>query len=132
MALSLRRLTSEAHRRTETAVLATGLFDSRVRYADYLARLLPFYRAIEPRLAELLSPRESPAFEALAIERRQKAPLLARDLARLGRGAPIAPGPSGVVVPTVRTPAAALGAAYVLEGKTLGARFLLEEAPSGR
>lgn len=129
MALSLRRLTSDAHRSAEAAVLATGLFDSRPRYAAYLASLLPFYRAVEPLLVVHLSPAVSPAFDGLAIDQRRKEPLLARDLERIGGTAALDAGRARMAfVPAIRTTPAALGAAYVLEGKTLGARFLLEEA----
>lgn len=123
MALSMKRLTADAHRRAETAVLGTGLFESRARYASYLARLLPFYEALEHELATRLDHDE---FRCLAMHTRRKAPLIARDLLALGSTRTI--DHSTTTLPAIRTTADALGVAYVLEGKTLGARFLLEEA----
>ena len=124
MWLAMKRLTADAHRTAETAVLATNLFDSRAHYAAYLERLLPFYEAIELELVERLDGRRHPELQRLAIQSRRKAPLIAHDLRVLGstcRGA-------RPTLPRVRTTADALGVVYVLEGKTLGARFLLEEA----
>lgn len=129
MALSLKRLTAEPHRRAETAVLATGLFQSRERYVAYLERVHGFYRAIEPRLLELLCERCTPALRGLGMHERRKLPWLERDLAALGRSSRAIRSPSSPPrVPRIATVQAALGVAYVLEGKTLGARFLLEEA----
>ncbi|MBS2020478.1 MAG: biliverdin-producing heme oxygenase [Deltaproteobacteria bacterium] len=65
----------------------------------------------------------------LAIDQRRKEPLLARDLERIGGTAALNAARARMAfVPAIRTTPAALGVAYVLEGKTLGARFLLEEA----
>jgi len=131
MALSMKRLTADAHRRAETAALATRLFESRARYVAYLARLLPFYEAIESELVVRLDARRDPAFQDLAMHSRLKAPLLARDLQALAPCAPLEERPSpplAPVLPTIRSTADALGVAYVLEGKTLGARFLLQQA----
>lgn len=126
MALALRRLTADDHRRAETAALSTRLFESRARYTAYLETLLPFYEAIELGLVARLDPRAHPALEGLAMHARRKAPLLARDLQVLGSS--YAGAREEPALPEIRATADALGVAYVLEGKTLGARFLLREA----
>ncbi len=111
MASAVKQLTSDAHRRAEEAVRAFDPFASRAQYARYLARLHPFYAALEPQVQRWLP---EPA--------RVKLPLLERDLTALG----VAPG-ARMDAPRIRSEAAAFGVAYVLEGKTLGARFLLDE-----
>ena len=78
-----------------------------------MCKLHAFYASIEPRL-----------FPWLRDDARRKVGLVARDLACLGAFASAAP----VAVPRMPTLANALGVGYVLEGKTLGSRFLLEEA----
>lgn len=119
IALTLKRRTAARHREAEAIVLATGLFTSRAAYVRYLARLHGFYAALEPALARFLP----------ELDARRKQPALEADLACLGmdRGA-IAALPRATALPRIVSEAAALGVGYVLEGKTLGARFLLAEA----
>lgn len=95
-------------------------FRSLDRYASYLALLRGFYEAIEPRLFARL---EGVVGDATA--RFAKAAAIEKDLAWLGAGHR---GGVSVRVPWLEGTASALGVAYVLEGKTLGARFLLAEA----
>lgn len=117
--LTLKRRTAARHREAEAVVLATGLFTSREAYVRYLARLYGFYAALEPALARVLP----------EMDVRRKLPALEADLSGLGLDqATLAALPRATSVPRIASEAAALGVGYVLEGKTLGARFLLAEA----
>ncbi len=118
----LRKATGELHREIERV---TGVLDGgRERYVWFIAKQYGFHAALEPRLAEILgSP--PPAALGLDLERRRRAHLYAADLlhfelhpARLPRCA---------ALPSVTSPARALGALYVLEGSTLGGAFLLAQ-----
>jgi heme oxygenase len=122
MALSIKRITAPVHRRAEAAVDAAKPMESREAYARYLARLSGFYAAIEPELAERL------AGVVPDIDRRTKRAAIEADLSFLGVDAAGREGPRPERLPRMDTTASALGVAYVLEGKTLGARFLLEQA----
>lgn len=125
MALSIKRLTAPAHRRAEAAVESARPLTSRDAYARYLARLVPFYSAIEPVLeARLVG--VVPDIAARMNKRRQ----IHADLRFLDRADIIqSPLHSRLPrLPRMASIASALGVAYVLEGKTLGARFLLEQA----
>ena len=121
MALSIKRLTATAHREAEAAVERAAPLSSRAAYAEYLARLHGFYAAVEPRLFELLSDVLPEASE------RRKLHLIEHDLAAVGADAGRA-APPGLSIPRLTCAASAMGVAYVLEGKTLGSRFLLEDA----
>lgn len=88
-------------------------FASRERYAAYLCKMHAFYDAIEP-----------PLFRWLGDDARRKRGRIEDDLRALGGRALGA----DVRVPAMPTLGHALGVGYVLEGKTLGSRFLLEEA----
>lgn len=118
MALSIKRLTAPLHRTAEAVVEAASPMSSRTAYSRYLARLAPFYATIEPVLHGRLSD--------VVPDMRDRAKLarIEADLRFLGA----APDLACDVVPRVTSDAMALGVAYVLEGKTLGARFLLEQA----
>ena len=117
IALSIKRLTAPAHVNAETAVERAAPFASRASYVAYLATLHAFYSAIEPVLF---------ATASLAPERR-KLPRIEADLRLLG-GEPRACAVT--LRPRIASRAQAYGVGYVLEGKTLGSRFLLEEARS--
>lgn len=123
MALSIKRLTAPAHRLAEAAVESVGPMTSRDAYARYLARLVPFYAAIEPVLQERL------CGAVPNMPQRIKRHHIEADLRFLGREALLREARSLVPrLPRMASVASALGVAYVLEGKTLGARFLLEQA----
>lgn len=114
IALSIKRLTAPDHVQAEQAVERAAPFASRASYIAYLAKLHAFYAAIEPVLF---------ATANLPAERR-KLPRIERDLAVLGGTST----PADVRAPRIVSLAHAYGVGYVLEGKTLGSRFLLEEA----
>ncbi len=122
MALSIKRITAPAHRKAEAAVALATPFASRRAYADYLARLYGFYAEVEPILFERLSGVLPDANE------RAKLPLLTQDLRVLDASAVVTAAPRCRSLPRLTCAASAMGVAYVLEGKTLGSRFLLEDA----
>lgn len=122
MALAIKRFTAPAHRLAEGAVAGAAPFASRAAYIEYLTRLLGFYAAIEP-----------PLFERLDgvlpdVTARRKLHLIADDLTVLGARDRIATAPRCRSLPRLDGTSSAMGVAYVLEGKTLGSRFLLEDA----
>lgn len=119
IAPAIKRLTAGIHVEAEAAVRTFAPFESIDRYASYLGVLSGFYEAIEPRLLERLDGVIDDA--ELRFGKRHA---IAADLERLGGGVVVPP----VAVPRLVSTAAALGVAYVLEGKTLGARFLLADA----
>lgn len=89
------------------------------QYADTLGRLHRFFAQCERQVTAGLG-----AAELAALEVRMKAPLLARDLARLGRDPPAVGDPGS---PAAVTPGHTLGLLYVLEGSVLGGRVLERE-----
>jgi heme oxygenase len=91
---------------------------SYARYADYLHRVLELYEPLEERLWS------SPALRALLpdADHRRKVPWLLEDLASLGRERTPAREPA---IDTLENPLEQLGAAYVIEGATLGGGVLL-------
>ena len=117
IAASIKRITAPEHRLAERTVEAFGPFASVERYAAYMCKLHAFYAAVEPRL-----------FAWLGDDTRRKLGLIAADLARLGARPRTKPREAAVDIPRMASLAHALGVGYVLEGKTLGSRFLLEEA----
>ncbi len=116
-ATRLREATREAHRRVESVPAMRRLLSSsldRDGLRATLARIHGFLDPLETRLA--LYP------DVAAIGFRPRAALLRTDLAALGWAATdIADLPRGGPPDWVDRPAAALGAAYVLEGSRAGA-----------
>jgi heme oxygenase len=113
----LRERTAAAHASAERAVMgALSPLEPR-RYGAYLQRVLALYEAVEPLLWS--------ACGALVPDSasRLKLAWLREDLAALG----LAHDPSArAPVPAITDPFEALGAAYVIEGSTLGGPVLLE------
>jgi len=123
IAASIKRSTAAVHVDAEAAVRSFDPFASIDRYASSLACLVPFYEGIEPRLVAWLGD-----VVPDAARRFDKAGAVRADLRSLG-ARPLPSRASRVVrTPRIDSVARALGVAYVLEGKTLGARFLLAEA----
>jgi heme oxygenase len=120
----LRDETAPLHERVERAVNLPARLVSADAYAALLARFLGFYAPLERRLAEV------PGLEmvGLNLAERAKAPLLGEDLLALGfspdavSALPTCPG-----LPSVSTPAQALGSLYVVEGATLGGQYVRRE-----
>jgi heme oxygenase len=113
IAIAIKRITAPQHRVAEQTVERFGPFASRERYVAYLCKLHAFYASVEPRL-----------FAWLRDDARRKLGLIRGDLALLGAE----PGARSATIPRMPTLGHALGVGYVLEGKTLGSRFLLDEA----
>ena len=89
------------------------------RYADYLQRVLGLYAPLEAALWD------SPELQQLLpdADLRRKVPWLLEDLAALDRAPALDVAPP--VLPSLASPLEQLGAAYVVEGATLGGGVLL-------
>jgi heme oxygenase (biliverdin-IX-beta and delta-forming) len=112
----LRDATSAQHRALDQRPCLRVLLEPSVTiddYANVLAMLLPWYRAFEPALIAALGDLAPADMQA-----RLKTPLILRDLQALERIPEAACDSS--LLPTLLCPEAALGAAYVSEGATLG------------
>ncbi len=122
----LERLKSEtaaAHASIEQRLRIARATPSLSDYRNYLLAMYGFTAPIEQRLRSLSAGLDS----ELELERRCKSGLIARDLAALdermnaGANSPALCG----ALPENRDATEALGTLYVLEGSTLGARWLL-------
>src|SRR5215216_59367 len=90
-------------------------------YTALLQKLFGYYRPLEERIAAL------PGWHNLPVDlgRRQKAPLLARDLLWLKVAQPqLRLLPQCERLPAVKSITQALGCLYVLEGATLGGQII--------
>jgi heme oxygenase len=106
---SLRTATSAQHARLDTGLDAVGRFSDPGQRLGFCARYAAFHIPADAALAPWL--RELPDLE---LESRSRAPLLARFAG--GQALPLFPAPASA--------AEALGMLYVLEGSTLGGRFI--------
>jgi len=115
----LRTFTAEAHARAEQAVMRALAPLGYERYGDYLERVLALYEPLEQALWS------SAALRIVLpdADLRRKVPWLREDLAALGREHRAFAAPPEL--PSLETPLEQLGAAYVVEGATLGGRVLL-------
>ncbi|PWS39053.1 biliverdin-producing heme oxygenase [Falsiroseomonas bella] len=116
---ALRAATDAAHQRLHGLPGFVALAEGRIALPDYavlLRRMLGFHAALESRLDAV------EGLDTLGIDlaARRRTHLLRADLDWLGASAavPLAP------LPEIRGPAEAMGALYVAEGSTLGARQL--------
>ncbi|MGH6646599.1 biliverdin-producing heme oxygenase [Aquabacterium sp.] len=115
----LKRETAADHAEVEDVVQLMGI-DTTARYLTVLGAFQGFWPGIEARIDHALS-----AALRAELAPRWRAPRLSHDLARLGlssadiRGLPVCAD-----WPCIDSPAAALGALYVTEGSTLGARHI--------
>ena len=90
-------------------------------YTDLLQKLFGFYKPLEERIVALPGWHNLP----VELERRQKAPLLARDLLWLKVTQPqLSQLTSCERLPEVKSVTEALGCLYVLEGATLGGQII--------
>jgi heme oxygenase (biliverdin-IX-beta and delta-forming) len=119
----LKSRTSAAHSSLEERLRLACPRPSLGDYEAYLAAMYGFSAPLEARYRQL--PPE--LAQELRIERRCKAALLEADLASLAarRGAGTTRPPLCERLPSTDTVSRTLGTLYVLEGSTLGARFLL-------
>lgn len=118
----LKQETTQQHAAAERHVRILDPDATRSAYVKYLTRMLGFHRPMERVFAshERLN---TTGFDANA---RQKQHLIAADLAALGVDAP---ANDCDALPDVADLADAIGAAYVLEGSTLGGAFILKHLP---
>jgi heme oxygenase len=101
-------------------------FHESLTLADYRKVLILFWGLFLP-MEEALRKAEVPP--SLDLCQRQRAPLLARDLAAMGMPAEaLTRLPRCPDIPPVNTTARALGCMYVLEGSTLGGQFIAKLA----
>lgn len=105
----LRAETALAHRALDAALDFSPHTLDRGRYAAFLLGTWLVVHALEPTLIEVLGPGVLPPLD------RPRRDVLAADLQALGVRLPTAPS-----FPLPRTVAAAWGAAYVVEGSSLG------------
>lgn len=112
------RIYHDALERKMTPLLGTLSIHT---YINLLQKLFGFYKPLEERIAAL------PAWHSVSVdlERRQKAPLLARDLLWLK----VSPSQLSQLtwcesLPEVKSLTEALGCLYVLEGATLGGQII--------
>lgn len=118
---SLKHHTARLHLRVESAVDLPRRVGTLGSYSELLGRLLGFYEPFEERLAATPAAR----VPGLELASRFKVPLLVADLEHLGHGrGEIDAFPRCLALPAPRSLAQALGCLYVLEGSTLGGRFI--------
>lgn len=132
LAARLKAATAARHRRLDAAITAARPFESRARYARFLAVQFAFHRAVDPLYAD---PDLAVLLPDLAL--RRHLPALAADLADLGVPLPaeddlplFAPLSAPFAVPdrAVRDRGRSAGVLYVAEGSRLGAALLLAAA----
>jgi heme oxygenase len=109
--------TAAQHEALERRVDLANRLRDPATYAGLLGRFYGFYAPLEAALGRV------GGYESVGLDfaERRKAALLRRDLIALGRdpdGFPLRP------TPAVGSLASALGTLYVLEGATLGGRFI--------
>jgi heme oxygenase (biliverdin-IX-beta and delta-forming) len=118
----LKTETRPHHERTEAVV---RLMDAHLTPADYLRHLEAFHGLYLPLEALLAGPLSALGPE-LDWEARRKTALLEEDLRAMGHDtASLERLPRAVPLPAVPGLAEALGAAYVMEGSTLGGQLIL-------
>ncbi|RYZ05897.1 MAG: hypothetical protein EOO73_18465 [Myxococcales bacterium] len=122
----LKAATAEAHESLERRLHLAQHPVSRGSYSAYLRAMYGFVAPLEAAFGQL----PPDLSKTLELERRCKARLILQDLEVLAPGD--SKPPFCEVLPEQGTAARALGALYVLEGSTLGARWLLRHlAPLG-
>jgi len=123
LSAQLRAQTAPLHAQIEALLGLPGSIRSRDEYRLWLDRFLGFYEPLERSLEAF------PGWEAcgFALPARSQAACLASDLAALGADPRQASRITFELLPALPTFAHALGAAYVLEGATLGGRIILRD-----
>lgn len=122
----LKQETAEVHVAIERSVRFLDADATVSDYGNYLAQLLGFYAPIENRLVALCAKIDCTAMP-IDMEGRCKAHLIAQDLRRLGRtecALMQLPRCGDDELPPLQDLQQALGCLYVLEGATLGGRYV--------
>lgn len=123
---SLRRLkdeTADLHALAEQYVRILDVDAGISDYVRYLRAMVGYHLPIEETFAA------NAELERLgfAAQRRRKSHLLERDLEALGEASPYA---RCSVLPALASFGRCIGAAYVIEGSTLGGRYILSRLPA--
>lgn len=119
---SLRSATAALHRQTERALDLGRTAASVGAYTSVLDHLLGFYEPLEHQLYAAAPASHWPAID---WPQRRKSPNLRADLASLVPGRQV-PSLTCTYVPALRSPEAALGGWYVVEGATLGGSIIAD------
>jgi len=115
----LKNETLDLHREAERHVRILDDDATEATYVRFLSRMFGFHGPMEDALAGQVELSDA-GFDAAS---RKKQPLLRADLQRLGRDVSAIPLCAGL--PDISMIARAVGAAYVLEGSTLGGKFII-------
>ncbi|WP_250525755.1 biliverdin-producing heme oxygenase [Caballeronia sp. GAWG2-1] len=119
----LKKETAVCHTRLENAL---DLMQDSLQRAEYIALLERFYGYIAPW--EDVAGAQMPESLQVFFDERRKAPLIAADLAVLtGERVPVGSVPRAHALydlPQIKSVASAIGSMYVMEGSTLGGRFI--------
>ena len=119
----LRRATHEAHLRLHVHSSFAQLVDGHIGRDEYLVLLARLYGFHKP-LEELLLSAPCEWWYGLDLEPRQRAHLLARDLASLGMSEQELESLPLATPAAIDAPGKLFGCLYVREGSTLGAKLL--------
>lgn len=119
----LRQETAGLHQEAERHVRILDAGADRVTYGRFLARMYGFHAAVE----DVFAAHPGLAGAGFDAAGRRKRGLLARDLAALGVDA--ADLPRCAALPALDGLPEAVGAAYVIEGSTLGGAFVRAHLP---
>lgn len=118
---ALREATRLGHARVEAVLPLLEAGMTMERYARVLEAFFGYYAPLEPLLARTAGADG----QAVAIDRREKLPLLIADLTVLGKtSADLEALPRCTELPRVAHASHALGVLYVLEGATLGGQII--------
>lgn len=123
MLRALKESTQALHRRAEQYVRILDHDATVEDYARYLRAMYGFHAPIENALAAD-GTLEAAGFAAAL---RRKTPLLAQDLRRLDPCGPVPP--CCFALPVSDSVARRIGIAYVIEGSTLGGKYILAHLP---
>lgn len=119
----LKETTKEQHEALETVVNVMNSTFTLDDYKALITKFYLFYSALEPSL-----PAEQLIENGFDIESRRKLPSLERDLSALSIVQK--PDEAAVEIPVFDSVAKAFGAAYVLEGATLGGQIITRHLSS--
>jgi len=121
----LREATHDAHQKAEAAMALAERCDDRAAYRTLLCELWGIYAPLEAALSGIVWAPTGSVFD------RSKAQRLRRDLISLGvPSRRISALPQRSELPSILSPADAMGVLYVLEGATLGGQIILRQVTS--
>ena len=118
----LRASTQAQHARIEASLPLMSPSLTRETYLSLLEGFFGFHEPLEPALLSTVLANDA----VFAEDDRRKVPLLLADFCALGKtAADVEALPRCADLPCVTSPSRALGVLYVLEGATLGGRFIV-------